>query len=131
MALLQVRVIMACSSRHPLLVMSINIIGGEDCWLLSPLEACVAPSSTMRSCLQGGGVPAQGPLYPVSEVHMSPAIGTYLPPAGRGGNKNNSSTHSLCIVGGFSTSLPQKRASHTWFRSIVLMALGESTVLPD
>ena len=58
------------------------------------LEACMAPSGSMKASSQKRGVhgiSSSGPLGPVSEVHVSSAIGTYLPHLG-GKPKDNSSS---------------------------------------
>ena len=48
------------------------IIAGQDCWLLSSLEACMPLSGTEKQGIREeavGAVPCQGPLSPRSEVH--------------------------------------------------------------
>lgn len=67
---------------HVILVIYVFIDrAGWNC-CLSPLEACMASSGTIKASPQGGDMQIssiQWPLGPVYEVHISSAIGTCLP----------------------------------------------------
>lgn len=66
------------------------------------LEACMAPSGSMKASSQKRGVQGRsssGPPGPVSEMHVSSAIGTYLPHLGGGGGDPRTTAVAYNILG--------------------------------